>query len=87
MANIKSAVKRARIAKAHTLRNASQKSAMRTSIKKFETSLAAGDADSIQDSFKSAIHLIDKVAAKGVIHPNARDRKKAQLARKLNQAR
>lgn len=86
MANIRSAEKRARIAKVRTLRNASQKSAMKTAIKKFEAALAEGDKESIEADFRRAVHLIDKVAAKGIIHPNARNRKKAQLARMLNQA-
>ncbi|MGB4504902.1 MAG: 30S ribosomal protein S20 [Syntrophaceticus sp.] len=86
MANIKSAEKRVRIAKVRTLRNKSQKSAMKTAIKRFETSLAEGDRENIEASFKNAIRSIDKVAAKGIIHPNARDRKKAQLAKKLNKA-
>ncbi|MDR9755451.1 MAG: 30S ribosomal protein S20 [Thermacetogeniaceae bacterium] len=86
MANIRSAEKRARIAKVRALRNASQKSAMKTAIKKFEAALADGNKDDVEATFKKAVHLIDKVAAKGIIHPNARNRKKSQLARKLNQA-
>jgi small subunit ribosomal protein S20 len=86
MANIKSAEKRARTAKVRTLRNASQKSAMKTAIKRFDASLAEGNAEDIEASFKKAVRTVDKVAAKGIIHPNARDRKKAQLAKKLNSA-
>ena len=79
MANIRSAEKRARIAKVRALRNASQKSAMKTAIKKFEAALADGNKDDVEATFKKAVHLIDKVAAKGIIHPNARNRKKSQL--------
>ncbi|HHY30438.1 MAG TPA: 30S ribosomal protein S20 [Syntrophaceticus sp.] len=86
MANIKSAEKRARIAKTRTLRNTSRKSAMKTAVKRFEASLAEQDNEKIEANFKKAIQLIDKAAVKGIIHPNARDRKKAQLAKKLNQA-
>jgi small subunit ribosomal protein S20 len=86
MANIKSAEKRARSTKVRTLRNASQKSAMKTAIKRFEASLAEGNTENIEANFRKAIHSIDKVAGKGIIHPNARDRKKAQLAKKLNRA-
>lgn len=87
MANIRSAIKRARIARVRTLRNASHKSAMKTAIKKFEAALAAGDPENVDSTYKKAIRLIDKVAVKGIIHPNARNRKKSQLARKLNQYR
>ena len=86
MANIKSAEKRARIAKTRTLRNTSRKSAMKTAVKRFEASLAEQDNEKIEANFKKAIQLIDKAAVKDIIHPNARDRKKAQLAKKLNQA-
>ncbi|HHY40366.1 MAG TPA: 30S ribosomal protein S20 [Syntrophaceticus sp.] len=86
MANIRSAEKRARIAKVRALRNASRKSAMKTAIKRFEAALAEGNKEDIEATFKKAVRLIDKIAAKGIIHPNARDRKKSQLARKLNQA-
>ncbi|MFY9139581.1 MAG: 30S ribosomal protein S20 [Thermacetogeniaceae bacterium] len=86
MANSRSAEKRARIAKVRALRNASRKSAMKTAIKRFEAALAEGNKEDIEVTFKKAVRLIDKVAAKGIIHPNARNRKKSQLARKLNQA-
>jgi small subunit ribosomal protein S20 len=82
VANIKSAEKRARIAKTRTLRNTSRKSAMKTAVKRFEASLAEQDNEKIEANFKKAIQLIDKAAVKGIIHPNARDRKKAQLAKK-----
>lgn len=87
MANSKSAEKRARNAKVRTMRNTARKSAMKTAIKRFEASLAEGDNEKIGISFKKAIHLIDKAATKGIIHPNARDRKKARLSKKLSQAR
>jgi small subunit ribosomal protein S20 len=59
---------------------------MKTAVKRFEASLAEQDNEKIEANFKKAIQLIDKAAVKGIIHPNARDRKKAQLAKKLNQA-
>lgn len=86
VAKNRSAMKRARLALVRARRNASQKSAMKTAIKKFEESLAAGDRARVEATYKTAIRLVDKTAAKGIIHPNLRDRKKAQLTRKLNQA-
>ncbi len=85
MANIKSAEKRARIAKVRTVRNIARKSAMKTAVKRFESSLSEQSIEEIQANFKKATQLIDKAAAKGILHPNARDRKKAQLTKKLNQ--
>lgn len=84
MANIKSAEKRARIAVKQTLRNKSCKSAMKTTIKRFQESLAEGDAETIEANYKKAIKCLDKISAKGIIHPNARDRKKSQLTKMLN---
>lgn len=52
MANIKSAEKRARIAKTRTLRNTSRKSAMKTAVKRFEASLAEQDNEKIEANFK-----------------------------------
>lgn len=85
MANIRSAIKRAKSSETRRLRNLSQKSAMKTAIKKFEAALATGDTEKINTAYKQAVRLIDKIAAKGIIHPNARDRKKSQLAQKINQ--
>lgn len=86
MAKNRSAMKRARLSQVRALRNASQKSAMKTAIKRFDESLAAGDPARIVETFRVATRLIDRVASKGIIHPNQRDRKKAQLARRLNSA-
>lgn len=85
MAKNRSAMKRVRIAKIRTLRNSSYKSAMKTAIKKFEEALKTGDKEIINATFKTATKLVDKVASKGIIHPNKRDRKKSQLARKYNE--
>lgn len=85
MANIKSALKRIEITKKRTRINASRKSAMKTAIKRFEQSLASGEAEQIQASFRNAVKMIDKMASKGLIHKNNAARKKSSLYRKLNQ--
>lgn len=59
---------------------------MKTAIKRFEAALATGDSENINTAYKNAVRMIDKVTAKGILHPNARDRKKSQLARKVSQA-
>ena len=66
------------------LRNRMIKSAMRTSIKKFDTAISAGTADAKLLSATSG--AVDKAAAKGVIHKNAANRKKARLAKRLAKA-
>lgn len=84
MANIKSAVKRARLAAARTARNRSTKSGVRTAVKKFETAAGAGDPSTAVELYRKASSLLDKAVSKGVIHRNAADRRKSRLARKLN---
>ncbi len=81
MPNIKSAIKRVKVSEKKNLRNRMIKSAMRTSIKKFETANAAGTADDKLLSITQG--AVDRAASKGVIHKNAANRKKARLAKRL----
>ncbi|HHW07675.1 MAG TPA: 30S ribosomal protein S20 [Clostridia bacterium] len=87
MANIKSSIKRIEIARKRTRINAARKSMMKTAIKRFEQSLASGEPERIQATFKHAIKTIDKMASKGLIHKNNAARKKSALYRKLNQTK
>lgn len=85
MPNIKSAKKRVKVSAKKNLRNRMIKSSVRTSVKKFETALVA-DAATAGAQLIATTSAIDKAAAKGVIHKNAANRKKARLAKKLNKA-
>ena len=81
MPNIKSAIKRVKVTEKKNLRNRMIKSAMKTSVKKFETAFAAGTADAaLLSATQSAL---DKAVTKGVMHKNAANRKKARLAKRL----
>ncbi|MDL2217152.1 30S ribosomal protein S20 [Christensenellaceae bacterium OttesenSCG-928-M15] len=80
MANIKSAKKRVGITAKQNLRNRMVSSAMKTSIKRYDQALAGGDAEATQAAYIKAVSTVDKAAHKGVIHKNAANRKKAQLA-------
>jgi len=82
--NIKSAKKRVKVAAKKNLRNRMIKSAMKTTLKKFETAVAAGAADAALLS--ATVANIDHSASKGVIHKNAANRKKARLAKRLAKA-
>ncbi len=86
MANIKSAIKRARIARKKALRNKMWKSMVRTFIRRFEESLASGDTEKARERYRLAARILDKAASKGIIHKNASSRKKSRLASKLNKA-
>ena len=82
--NIKSAIKRVKVTEKKNLRNRMIKSAMRTTVKKFDSAVAAGSADAALLGATSS--TIDKAAAKGVIHKNAANRKKARLAKRMAKA-
>jgi small subunit ribosomal protein S20 len=84
--NIKSAVKRVKTTKVRTLRNASAKSALRTSIKKFETALSAHDVERAKEALRLAAKALDKAASKGIIHRNKASRKKSRLMKRFNKA-
>ena len=83
MANIKSAIKRAKISEKQNLRNRMAKSALKTSVRRYDEALAAGDQEAVQKTYLNAVSMADRAASKGVIHKNAANRKKAQLAKKL----
>ncbi len=85
MPNIKSAKKRVKVAAKKNLRNRMVKSAVRTSVKKFEAAVAA-DPATANVQLTATTSAIDKAAAKGIIHKNAANRKKARLAKQLNKA-
>jgi small subunit ribosomal protein S20 len=66
------------------LRNTMFKSSMKSAIKKFEVALTTGNADEAKSALNFAIKKIDMAASKGILHKNAADRKKSQLAVKFN---
>lgn len=84
LANIKSAIKRIKTNKKSTAINTSQKSAMRTAIKKVEVAVTSNDAAAAKEALTSAIRKIDKAASKGLIHKNAANRHKSRLTKKVN---
>ena len=86
MANIKSAFKRAKIARIRTARNAAYKSMMKTAVRRFETALKGADLEAAKNTLVKAISIIDKLAAKGIIHKNMAARKKSRLTKRLNKS-
>ena len=86
MANIKSAMKRVKVSEKQNLRNRMVKSAVKTSLRRFDDALHSGDKEVAEKAYLNAVSTVDKAASKGVIHKNAADHKKAQLAIKRAQA-
>ena len=85
MPNIQSAKKRVKVSEKKNLRNRIVKSGVRTSVKKFDAAVAA-DPQNAQAQLSTTVAAIDKAAAKGVMHKNTANRKKARLAKQLNKA-
>ena len=86
MANIKSAKKRIKVTRTKTLRNQMVKSALKTIIKKFETSLDNNDFVAAKADFSQVTRALDMAVSKGILHKNKAARKKSRLAVKLNKA-
>lgn len=84
MANIKSAKKRILITEARTARNKSIRSAVKTSIKKVESAVAAKDKAAAQTALTAATSTIGKAASKGVYHKNNAARKISRLTKAVN---
>lgn len=84
MPNIKSAKKRVELSAAQNMKNKQEKSALKTSIKKFDAAVAEGDQQKADSAYKAAVKSIDKAVAKGILHKNTAARKKSSCARKMN---
>ena len=84
MPNIKSAKKRVLVINAKTAQNRAAKSALKTTLKKFDATVAEGTKAEAEAAYKTAVKAVDKAAAKGLIHANNAARKKSQLTIKLN---
>ncbi|MEN9849689.1 MAG: ribosomal protein [Pseudomonadota bacterium] len=79
MANSAQAKKRAIQAEKHRQLNASQRSMLRTYIKKVLKAIASKDAEQAQAAYKVAVPVIDGMANKGLIHKNKAARHKSRL--------
>lgn len=84
MPNIKSSAKRDALGKARNAKNKSEKSALKTAVKKFDAAIAQGDRQAAQNTFKAAVKAVDKAAGKHLIHKNTAANKKSKMAGKLN---
>ena len=79
MANSLSARKRARQSEKNRLRNASQRSHVRTSIKKVLTAIESGDKANAEAAYKAAVPAIDRSVSKGLMHRNKAARHKSRM--------
>jgi small subunit ribosomal protein S20 len=85
MPNHKSAEKRVRQNEKRRVLNRSNRSKVRTYIKKMRAALDSGKNEEIQSVLPEAISVIDKSVQKGVMHKNAAARYKSRLTLRANQ--
>jgi small subunit ribosomal protein S20 len=85
MPNHKSAEKRMRQNEKRREVNRSNRSRLRTSIKKLRAAMTAGDASQLSTALPETISTIDKAVQKGVLHRNAAARYKSRLTNRVNQ--
>jgi small subunit ribosomal protein S20 len=83
LANIKSAKKRAKQAVVRNARNSSQRSMLRTSVKKVLKAIQAGDTEGANAAFATAQPILDRFAARGLIHKNKAARHKSRLTARI----
>ena len=84
MAKTKSAEKRIRQSEKRRERNIIVKSQVKTAVKKLLLAVESRNLEKSKVSLGKAISVIDKAAAKGVIHKNTASRKISRLTKKVN---
>ncbi len=80
MANIKSQKKRVLTNAKAAARNKSVRSSVKTSVKKVQEAIAAGDKATALAGLQAANRELDRAASKGVIHKNQAANRKSGIA-------
>jgi small subunit ribosomal protein S20 len=65
--------------------NRSNRTRLRTEIKKLRAALTGDDKSALQTALSQTISTIDKSVQKGVLHKNAAARYKSRLTARVNQ--
>ncbi len=84
MATHKSAVKRHRQSLIRRARNRSNRSTLRSGIRKLRSVVAEKQLDAARQLLPSTLALIDRSIQKGVLHENAAARHKSRLTKLVN---
>jgi len=85
VANSPQARKRAKQNTVRRLRNHSQRSAVRTAIKKLDAAIEANDKEAAQAAYTASVSIIDKATTKGLHHKNRAARLKSRLNKRVKQ--
>ena len=83
MATHASALKAHRQSLVHRERNRRFRSQLRTVLKQIRSVIDAKDQAAVKKQLNAAISVIDKMAAKGVIHHNTANRYKSRLSSRV----
>ena len=83
MANSPQARKRALQNEKRRTLNASQRSMVRSSIKKVVNAIASKDTERARSAYNEMVPLLDRYAGRGLIHKNKAARYKSRLARNI----
>lgn len=65
-------------------RNRQMRSRLRGALRSIRAAIDAGDPAKVKDALRDTISLVDKMAAKGVIHRNAAGRYKSRLSSRVS---
>ncbi len=84
MATHKSAIKRHRQSEKRRQRNVSTKTHVKTRVKAVITSVESKETDSAREELLRATKVIDKAAAKGILHKKTASRKISRLTKRVN---
>ena len=84
MPNIKSAKKRVILSRIANEKNKMAKSALKTTLKKFDAAVATGNKEEATAAYTAAVVAVDKAVNKGILHKNNAARKKSSMTLKLN---
>jgi small subunit ribosomal protein S20 len=86
--NIKSAIKRVKVAEKKRLRNKPIRSAARTYVKNARRAIDGGSVEAPEtlQALQKALSYLDHAASKGVIHKNNASRRKSRLMKQFNKA-
>jgi len=84
LATHKSAIKRARQNTVRNLRNKSNRTRVKSVIKKVRASISEKSSDKAKIELTAAIPIIQKAAQKGALHRKSASRKISRLTRQVN---
>ena len=83
MASHESAVKAHRQSLVKREANRQYRSRLRTALRSIRSAIDSGDPAKVKDALRSTISLVDKMAAKKLIHRNTAGRYKSRLASRV----